>query len=525
MKWHQNNPWTRLRATRREFLRLGAAALATLPCGFLASCNLSSKASDAPTSPARTTSPARQFSAEMPFPKGFFWGSATASYQIEGAWQEDGKSESIWDRFAHTAGKIKNNDTGDVACDSYHRWRDDIALLRALNLNSYRFSVSWPRIQPLGSGPANPKGADYYSRLVDALLEARIRPMLTLYHWDLPQALEDRGGWPNRDTAARFADYVEQVAHALGDRVSDWILFNEPSAFTDLGYFEGFHAPGRKSLLDFLRATHVVNLAQGAGFHALKASRPAARVGTALSMSPCEPATNSEADRIAAERAHAITNLWFLEPALRGRYPEPFTFLPETAMRIKSGDMESVRAPLDFIGINFYYRTIASAPGALERLSNTEEWLFPVKMTEGTQGPKTQIGWEVWPQALYDIVMRITRDYNRPVIEITESGCSYNDGPDPTGAIHDTRRVEYYRQHLAALARAINDGADVRGYHAWSLMDNFEWAEGFSQRFGLTYVDFKTQQRTIKDSGHWYAKVAAENSLVWDRVSGPVRRP
>ncbi len=304
----------------------------------------------------------------MAFPKGFFWGAATAAYQIEGAWQEDGKGESIWDRFAHSPGKIKNSDNADVACDSYHRWRDDIALLRAMNLNSYRFSISWPRIQPAGSGPANSKGIDYYSRLVDALLEAKIRPLVTLYHWDLPQALEDRGGWPNRDTAARFADYVDLTARALGDRVSDWILFNEPSAFTDLGYLEGIHAPGRKSLFDFLRASHTVNLAQGAGFRALKASHPAARVGTAFNMSPCEPATNSESDKLAAERAHAITNLWFLEPALRGHYPVPFTFLPETAMGIKSGDMENVRAPLDFIGINLYYRTIASAPSAMERL-------------------------------------------------------------------------------------------------------------------------------------------------------------
>jgi beta-glucosidase len=494
-------------------MQLSAAALAAVPCGLLSSCSVSSKAAGAPASVPSTASPARQFGGEMRFPKGFFWGAATAAYQIEGAWQEDGKGESIWDRFAHTAGKIKNNETGDVACDSYHRWRDDIALLRAMNLNSYRFSISWPRIQPTGSGPANSKGIDFYSRVVDALLAARIRPLVTLYHWDLPQALEDRGGWPNRDTAARFADYVELMARALGDRVSDWVLFNEPSAFIDVGYLEGLHAPGRKSILDFLRASHTVNLAQGAGFRALKASRPAARVGTAFNMSPCEPATNSEEDRLAAERAHAITNLWFLETALRGRYPEPFTFLPETAMRIKSGDMENVRAPLDFLGINVYYRTIASAPGAMERLAHAQEWLFPVKMAGGTQGPKTDSDWEVWPQALYETVMRITRDYNRPVIEITESGCAYNDSPDASGLIRDAHRIEYYRQHLVALGRAISDGADVRGYHAWSLMDNFEWAAGLTQRFGLAYVDFKTQQRTMKDSGRWYATVAAENRV------------
>ena len=500
-----------MRLTRRRFVQsiLGAGAAAGLPVLF-SGCNSPSKAS---ASPECVPAQLLDLSAGGTFPKGFFWGTATASYQIEGAWNEDGKSESIWDRFAHTPGKIKNGDTGDVACDSYHRWREDLDLMRAMNLNSYRFSIAWPRIQPSGSGGVNAKGFDYYSRLVDALLEARIRPLVTLYHWDLPQTLEDAGGWTNRDTAGRFSDYVQLVAQKLGDRVSDWMIFNEPTAFVDLGYLEGTHAPGRASLLDFLRATHVVNLAQGAGFRALKAARPTSRVGTAYSMSSCEPATNSEADKVAAERAHAITNIWFLEPALRGRYPEALTFLPETAMRIQSGDLEKIRAPLDFVGINLYYRIIASATGAIERTTHPQEWLFPVKMDGGQQGPKTDFGWEVWPKALYDMVMRISRDYNRPVIEITESGCSYNDVPDASGAIHDTRRIEYHQGYLAALARSIVDGADVRGYHAWSLMDNFEWADGYSQRFGLTYVDFKTQQRTIKDSGRWYGKVAAENRV------------
>ena len=448
------------------------------------------------------------------FPKNFFWGTATAAYQIEGAWKEDGKGESIWDRFAHTQGRIKNGDTGDIACDSYHRWREDIALMRAMNLNSYRFSISWPRIQPAGSGAVSSKGVDYYSRVVDALLEARIRPFVTLYHWDLPQALGDAGGWPNRDTASRFADYAEIVARALGDRVSDWMLFNEPAAFTYRGYLEGTLAPGHQSIYDFLRASHTVNLAQAAGFRALKAARPSARVGTAFSMSACEPASDSEDDKQAADRAHAMTNLWFLEPALKGRYPEALAFLPETMMGIRSEDLDKMRAPLDFIGINLYYRTVASATSMMERLSHPQQWLFPVKMTAGQQGPKTDLGWEVWPQALYDIVTRITRDFSRPQIEITESGCAYNDGPDANGVIRDTRRIEYHREYLRALVGAIADGADVRGYHAWSVMDNFEWAEGYSQRFGLAYVNFKTQQRTIKESGRWYAKVATENRIV-----------
>ncbi len=452
-------------------------------------------------------------SVESVFPKGFYWGAATAAYQIEGAWNEDGKGESIWDHFSHTPGKIKNRDTGDHACDSYHRWREDIALMRAMNLNSYRFSISWPRIQPAGSGPANSKGIDHYSRFVDALLEAGIRPFVTLYHWDLPQALEHAGGWPNRHTASRYADYVDLVARALGDRVSNWMLFNEPSAFLHLGYLEGKHAPGRKSLFAFLRASHTVNLAQGAGFRALKATRPSARVGTAFNMSACEPATDSAEDQLAADRAHAITNLWFLSPAFTGRYPEALAFFPETAIGLKPGDRAHMRVPLDFIGINLYYRTIASVSRGILRVVSPQQWLFPVRMAGGEQGPKTDIGWEVWPKALYEIVARITRDFNRPQIEITESGCAYNDGPDGNGVIRDTRRTEYLRQHLHWLARAIAEGADVRGYHAWSLFDNFEWAEGYSQRFGLAYVDFKTQQRTIKESGRWYAKVAAEGRV------------
>ena len=503
--------------TRRKFVQSAVGTTVAAVASALFSACTSSRAGTAPSVGLRTKPDLKAFYTAS-FPKNFFWGAATAAYQTEGAWKEDSKGESIWDRFAHTPGKIKDGDTGDVACDSYHRWPEDIALVKAMNLNSYRFSISWPRIQPVGSGAVNSKGADYYSRIVDALLEAKIRPMVTLYHWDLPQALEDAGGWPNRDTASRFADYVEQVVRLLGDRVSDWILFNEPSGFTDLGYLEGVHAPGRKSLVDFLRASHTVNLAQGAGFRALKALRPAARVGTAFSMSSCEPATDSDADKVAADRAHAITNLWFLETALKGRYPEALAFLPETVMGIKSNDTESMRAPLDFIGINLYYRTIASATTALARVQDSRAWLFPVNMTGGQQGPKTGIGWEVWPQALYDMTMRITRDYNRPAIEITESGCAYPDILDATGAIHDSGRTQYHRDYLASLARAMADGADVRGYHAWSLIDNFEWAEGFSQRFGLAYVDYKTQKRTLKESGYWYAKVAAANALQPVRV-------
>jgi len=345
------------------------------------------------------------------------------------------------------------------------------------------------------------------------LLAAGIRPFVTLYHWDLPQKLEDSGGWPVRDTAQRFADYVEIVARAFGDRVSHWTLFNEPLAFTSKGYLDGIHAPGRKSIVDFLRATHTVNLAQGAGFRALKAVRPSSRVGSAFSMSPCEAAGDSEQHRRAAERAHKLVNLWFLHPALKGEYPDAFPIFPAYAMGLKSGDLEKIRAPLDFIGINLYYRNIASCPNAFARVFNPRFWLFPVNLAQSGTGSKTSMGWEIWPKALYDVVMQITREYQRPVIEITESGGAFPDVPAPDGSMHDSQRLEYHRAYLGELARAIQDGADVRGYHVWSLLDNFEWEEGYSQRFGLVHVDFVTQKRTIKESGRWYARLAAENAL------------
>jgi beta-glucosidase len=443
------------------------------------------------------------------FPEGFRWGAATASYQIEGAWNEDGKGESIWDRFAHTPGKVRTGDTGDRACDSYHRLEEDVALLRAMNLTSYRFSLSWPRVQPSGRGVANAKGLDYYGRLVDLLLDAGIRPFPTLFHWDLPQALEDLGGWPERDTAGRFADYAELVVRALGDRVEEWMILNEPGVFTTMGYLLGIHAPGRRDYEAFLRATHTVNVAHGEAFRAMKAVNAAFRIGTAFSMSHCEPATDSEADEAAAERWHAFTNDWYLSPALRGRYPEAFpdSEIPSAAMGVRDGDLELVRAPLDFVGINLYVRTIVA------RAAGQPLEALPVGGMGGSEGPRTDFGWEVWPAALEQTLLRVTRDYERPAIEVTENGCSYADGPGADGVIQDDRRIRFYRGYLAAVARAIDAGADVGGYHAWSLLDNFEWSEGYAQRFGLVHIDFETCKRTLKESGRWYAQVAAENGF------------
>jgi beta-glucosidase len=440
------------------------------------------------------------------FPKDFFWGTATAAYQIEGGWNEDGKGESIWDRFAHTIGNIKGASTGDVACDSYHRYKEDVALMKAMHLNSYRFSISWPRIQPTGTGAPNQKGLDYYSRLVDTLLEAKIRPLPTLYHWDLPQALDEKGGWPNRDLAGYLADYAGTMAKALGDRITNWAIFNEPWIFTALGYYLGMHAPGHASLPEFLRATHVVNLAQGQAFRAIKAARPNAKVGTAFNMSTAEPKTTSEADVAAAERYHAFRNLWFIDPAVKGEYPRVLADrLPPEILGVQAGDMAITKVPLDFFGINYYDRSI---------IADAENWeSLHLASSEGKQGPKTEFGWEVWPDSFHNLLVRISNDYNEPIIEITENGCGYGDVPDEHGRVPDQRRTDFYRGYIGAVGRAIKDGANIRGYHAWSLMDNFEWAEGYSQKFGLTYVDFRSQKRTIKDSGKWYGNLAATGKL------------
>jgi beta-glucosidase len=463
------------------------------------------------------------------FPEGFLWGAATAAYQVEGAWDEDGKGESIWDRFSHTIGKVRGGATGDSTCDHYHLYKGDVGILKRLNLKSYRFSVSWSRIQPTGGGKVNQKGLDHYSRLVDALLEAEIRPFCTLYHWDLPQGLEDRGGWPNRDLAGYFADYASTLAKHLGDRITVWAPFNMPWSFTYLGYGVGVFPPGRANYGDFLKAAHTVNLAQGEAFRAIKAASSKATVGSAYGMAPAYPKTNSEADRAAAARYHAMNNVYFLETAIHGRYPMAFVGeIPYETMGFRTGDEKLIQAPLDWIGFHYYTRRIVSdASGA----SHLEGATFGTEIEEDAsagrdpytrfhavmpaEGPLTDAGLEVWPHGIYDLVMQITREYGRPTIELTESGCSYLDTPyqRENGRVPDARRIDFFREELTELARAIADGANVRAFHAWSLLDNFEWADGYSQRYGLTYVDFRDQQRTVKDSGLWYGRVAAANRL------------
>lgn len=440
------------------------------------------------------------------FPPDFLWGTATASYQIEGAWDEDGKGESIWDRFSHAEGNVRNGDTGDVACDHYHRYKEDVALMKELGLRGYRFSIGWPRIFPSGKGAVNSKGLDFYNRLVDELLAANIEPLITLYHWDLPMALQDQGGWANREIVEHFSHYAGTMAEALGDRVKHWVIFNEPAVFTLAAYIAGIHPPGLRDGALGMRASHIANLAQAEAFRVMKATGKASNVGTTLSMSSAYPASDGEEDRAAAERFHALTNVWFLEPLLKGTYPQPFVRpLDPARIGVLDGDMEKVRADLDFIGINLYTRAVvAHDEGEIQR------GLREVRVQDAE---RTEMGWEVYPESLYSMIKRIAADYPGKPIYVTENGCSYSDAPDANGVVDDGRRIDYYRGYIGGVARAMTEGAPVKGYFAWTLMDNFEWTFGYSQRFGLVYVDHATQQRTIKNSSLWYRDLIADNGF------------
>jgi beta-glucosidase len=482
-------------------------------CALLAGKEIAALESAAPQQVAGAVSPAEIAAAR--FPKDFLWGMATSAFQVEGAWNADGKGESIWDRYSHTPGKIKDGATADVSCDQYHRYKEDIAILKRLNMKSYRFSTSWPRILPEGTGRVNQKGLDYYSRLVDALLEANIRPFCTIYHWDLPQALEDRGGWPNRDLASYYADFAAILAKNLGDRITVWAPFNMPAYFTWHGYGDRRDPPCRGGVDLFLKAAHTVNLAQGMAFRAIKAASSKATVGSAYGMEPIYPKTNSETDRTAAARLHAAHNLYCIEPAFSGTYPKAFIGeIPYEAMGFRPGDDKIMKVPLDWVGVHYYLRLIASdASNGVPPDSSNHDPLAQIRIELANEGPKTDGGLEMWPHGLYGLMMQLSRDYNHPIIEITETGGVFMDAPDEIGRVADLRRIAFYRQHLAELARAMADGARVRAHHAWSLLDNFEWGSGYTQRYGLIYVDFATQKRTIKDSGYWYGRVAAANRL------------
>ena len=465
------------------------------------------------------------------FPEAFVWGAATAAYQVEGAVAEDGRGTSIWDTFSHTPGRVQGDDTGDVACDHYHRMPQDVAVMDTLGLSAYRFSIAWPRVIPSGSGAVNRAGLDFYSRLVDELLGRGITPVATLYHWDLPQPLEDAGGWPNRETALRFAEYAAVVGEALGDRVGTFITLNEPWCSAFLGYGSGVHAPGRADPALALAAAHHLNLAHGLGATALRSVLPAgAQVMLTLNLALVRAATDSAADRDAARHVDAVANRIFLEPVLRGRYPEDLLddlrHLTDWAF-IRDGDARVAGAGIDALGVNYYSPTLVRAADAGLRSLAAARWVndpqgapgpSPVPGTDlafavPQDGPYTAMNWRIEPGSLTELLLRVHRDYPGVPLVITENGASFADEITTDGQVHDPERLAYLRDHIGAVHDAISAGADIRGYFLWSLLDNFEWAWGYSQRFGIVRVDFDSQRRTVKDSGYWYRDVIAANAL------------
>ncbi len=447
------------------------------------------------------------------FPPTLRLGAATASFQIEGATHADGRGESIWDRFCATPGAVANGDTGDVACDHYHRWESDLDLMAELGLECYRFSIAWPRVQPDGRGPANAAGLGFYRRLAEGLLERGIEPIATLYHWDLPQALQDAGGWGERDTAERFADYAAIVAAELGDAVSQWITHNEPWVVAFLGHAQGTKAPGLRHWPTALRASHHLLLSHGLALAAMRATLgELAEIGIALNQFPIHPAGPGEADRDAARRMDGHLNRWFLDPLLRGSYPADMVACYEALYgppeSIRDGDLEIIRRPIDFLGVNYYNpQRIAAAPADL-----------PLQARQvPAPPPTTAMGWEVDPNGLHDVLLRLRRDYGPLPVYITENGASFDDPPATNGSVDDPERMAYLQGHLAALARAVADGADVRRYCVWSLLDNFEWEEGYDKRFGIVHVDFQTQVRVPKRSALWYRDFIARVRAGGDR--------
>lgn len=443
--------------------------------------------------------------ASLHFPKGFVWGTATASFQIEGATREDGRGESIWDRFCATPGKIITGETGDPATDSYHLYMDDIALMKEMGVNAYRFSTAWPRIIPDGGGSVNEKGLAYYDRLVDALLEAGVEPFITLYHWDLPQALEDKGGWANRATIDAYVRYSDVVVHRLGDRVKNWMTHNEPWCVSILSNEIGEHAPGNHDRKLALQIAHHLLVSHGMVVPVIRQGCPDAKVGIVLNMTPAYPATDSTADQVLARQEHARFNLWFLDPVAGRGYPQDaWQGYGADVPEIQPGDMETIAAPLDFLGINYYTRDVLHDPrgGEGSRVLNVRSEIN-----------QTGRNWEIYPQGMYDLLVGIRMAYNFNNIYLTENGASYHDVISPDGKIHDALRIDYLYKHFQTLLRAIEAGVPLRGYFCWSLLDNFEWACGTSSRFGLAYTDFETQKRTLKDSGIWFGKVARENAL------------
>ena len=437
------------------------------------------------------------------FPDGFLWGCSTASYQIEGAADADGRSPSVWDTFSRTPGKVLNGDTGDVACDHYHRWPEDVELMARAGMRAYRFSVAWPRVLPGGVGPVNPKGLDFYDRLVDGLLRAGIEPWPCLYHWDLPQTLQDKGGWTNRDIAGWFADYAQVVAGRLGDRVTNWVMLNEPSVVAIFGHGMGSHAPGLTGRANCVAALHHQNLAQGTALQALRAAGRDWKLGTVLSLQPVRPAGGLEANRSAAALWDAVWNRSCLDPLFHGRYPE--LLAKDFEPLVRPGDLEAIRQPVDFLGINYYSRMHQQPdPGGL----------FGTGFGPAPQGVRlTGMNWPVEPDGLAEQLLELRDRYGNPPVYLTENGADYPERLGAAGTVEDGERIVFIREHLLAGHAALRQGANLKGWFVWTLLDNFEWAEGYSRRFGLVQVDRQTMTRTPKASYHWYADAIRRNGV------------
>lgn len=453
--------------------------------------------------------------APLSFPEGFLWGVATSAFQIEGATSEGGRGESVWDRFTRRPGAIADGSDGSVACDHYHRWREDLGLLRELGVGAYRFSVAWPRVVPLGRGAVEARGLDFYDALVDGLLEAGIRPFVTLHHWDLPQRLQDAGGWTSRRTVDAFVDYAEAVSMRLGDRVRDWTTHNEPWCVATLGHERGVHAPGLRDRGTALRAAHHLLLAHGRAVPVLRRNSRGARVGIVLNLIPAYPASPSAADLEAARRFDGAVNRWYLDPVLRGRYPEDVVrdldregLLPGGATTwVEAGDLAAIAAPTDFLGVNYYSRAILRS-GAVAESDNA-----PRTLPAPPPDRCTESGWEIFPEGLRSVLVRVHREYAPPEIHVTECGAAFDGGPAAAPRLADARRRDFLAGHLRAAHDAIAAGVPLRGFFAWTLVDNFEWEHGFGRRFGLAWLDRPTQQRLWKDSGRWYRDVIAANAV------------
>lgn len=432
------------------------------------------------------------------FPTHFRWGCSTASYQIEGGVHEGGRSESIWDRFSKTPGHVKHGHTGDVACDHYHLWPDDFEIAQNMGINAYRFSIAWPRIFDYSKSPnANAKGLDFYDRLVDGMLAKGLEPWATLYHWDLPQYLQDKGGWANRATIDAFVNYTDAVSRRLGDRVSHWITHNEPWCTAFLGNMEGVHAPGLKDFKLAIQVSHHLLVSHGLAIPVIRRNSPNAKVGAALSLHPLSSASGTEEDQAATHRHDGLRNRWFLDPLYGRGYPQDvISLLGDLAPHMAPHDLKTIAEPTDFLGVNYYFpEIVAHAPG---------QGILQIKVVEPENVERTGFNWQVAPDGLVRLISRVVKDYQPAHIFITENGSTYEDTVLQDGSVNDEQRKSYLQRHLAAVLEAIKIGLPIEGYFAWSLLDNFEWAEGYSKRFGLTYVDFQTQQRRLKASGEWY---------------------